>query len=167
MRDHIFSPFVRLALCLVLSCLVDTGARANPRLDSQVSGDVREGIRVFLMDGYLNGGIAQAGAYRDYYAPWLEKYWKRKNVPVSEVIADKKRFLRRWPQRDYRMIDDSLEIYRLFDDPDSYAVRFSYDFEARGRGRVSAGLGLAELLIRFKDGYPIIYRETGRVVRRY
>jgi hypothetical protein len=65
------------------------------------------------------------------------------------------------------MIEDSLQVFRLVDQPGFYAVRFEYDFEVHRRGKNRAGLGSSELLVRFDGDHPVIFGETGRVVKRY
>lgn len=142
-------------------------AAKEPRLSDDVAKPVSRAISLFLKQGYLNGSIAKAERYEDFYASRLEKYWNKRNVPLSYVIADKKRFLRRWPRRRYRIVKDSLLVYRLVDSPGVYAIRFDYDFDVRRRNARRSGLGSSELLLRFDGKKPVILRETGRVMKRY
>lgn len=157
------------AACLVflISFFPFNVAAVEPRLSDDVTEPVARAISRFLERGYLNGAIAKAAAYEDFYAARLERYWNKRDVPLSYVIADKKRFLRRWPRRRYDMIDGSLHMYRLLDQPGIYAVRFDYDFDVRRRGARRSGLGSSELLLRFDGQRMVILRETGRVMKRY
>ncbi len=155
-----------LVFCLFILAIFPSFAQ-QPRLSKDVPFEVQQRISNFLTQTYLSGFIAENDLYDVYYAPVLRRYWKQKNVPLRKVIADKKRHFKRWPYTSYRLKRDSLEIFRIIGKRDRYAVRFLYEFDAVRNDRARSGLGSSQLVLRFVNGTPKIYRETGRVLKRY
>ncbi len=156
-----------LLACLMIGVTLLPASAQPPRLIDDVPNQTYDLISDFITQTYLSGFIEENDLYNIYYAPRLEKYWKKRNVSIGQVIADKKRHFKRWPYTNYRLISDSLDILRISGQKNSYAIQFKYDFEAIRKEQVRSGQGSSQLLIRIVDGVPVIYRETGRVLKRY
>ncbi len=155
-----------LVIGLTLSLILTTVQAREPKLDANVSEEVYATLEYFVTDIYLSGHIAKKDLYEYYYAKRLKRYWKKRNVSRREVIADKKRHFRRWPYTSYRLIKGSMKVFRIVGEDNAYALQFDYNYEAERPGRTTSGRGRTEMLLRIENGLPIIYRETGRVLRR-
>ncbi len=151
---------------LALSLTIATVQAREPKLDANVSEEVYATLEYFVTDIYLSGHIAKKDLYEHYYAPRLKRYWNKRNVSRREVIADKKRHFKRWPYTSYRLIAGSMKIFRIVGQRDAYALQFDYNYDAERPGKTTSGRGRTEMLLRIQNGLPIIYRETGRVLRR-
>ena len=81
-----------------------------------------------------------------------------------QLVAEKKRFLRRWPERQYVPHRD---VAKSTCTGDVCNVRLPFDFSATSRARKthSEGTGILQLAIRFSAGRPAIVRENSRVTR--
>ena len=139
----------------------------KPVLDENVSEEIYELLTDFVTNTYLSGAIHKRRLYNVHYARRLKKYWKKKNVRRRFVIADKRRYLRRWPRYRYRMNPKTLQIFQIVGEQGSYALRFEYDYDLGAPGRYQTGVGRTEMLLRVIDGTPVIYREAGRVLKKY
>ncbi len=160
--------FMASLLGIALFSLISSNAFAQKiELDENIPDGMYEFLEEFLTKTYLSGYIAKKDLYRVYYANRLKKYWNQRNVPLRRVIADKKRHFARWPYTSYRLIDNTLSVYRIVGERNAYALRFDYNFNAERPGRQTSGIGRTEMLLRVIDGRPVIYREAGRVLKRY
>ncbi|MHB2165669.1 hypothetical protein [Alsobacter sp. R-9] len=83
----------------------------------------------------------------------------------ASLMREKVRFVRRWPERDYRPRQGDVTV-RCHPDGLSCRVSLLVDFDARGRGRTSSGVTTLDIDVRFVDGRPVIASETSRVVER-
>jgi hypothetical protein len=99
------------------------------------------------------------------YAPYVSYYDKR--VDHATVMRDKTRFVRRWPQRSYRLREDSLDISCDHTMGACMATGL-VDFECRSAERhaVSAGVARFYAGIWFRDEHPQIVAEQSDVVPR-
>jgi hypothetical protein len=81
-----------------------------------------------------------------------------------QLVAEKRRFVRRWPERQYVPRRDAAKSTCT---GDVCKVRFAFDFSATSRARKahSEGDGILELAIHFVGGRPYIVRESSRVTR--
>lgn len=162
-RSFIYSLF-----SIALLSFISSNANAQKiELDENIPQGMYEYLENFLTETYLSGYIEKKDLYRVYYAKRLKKYWNQRNVPLRRVIADKKRHFSRWPYTSYSMIDNTLSVYRIVGEQNAYALKFDYKFKAERPGRRTAGIGRTEMLLRVIDGTPVIYREAGRVLKRY
>jgi hypothetical protein len=90
-----------------------------------------------------------------------------KRRPLTSVVAEKRRFAKRWPRRDYRHRPEATQV-TCEDGVPRCTVRASFDFNASndGQSRRSEGLGEHELVLSFSSGRPIIVSEDSRVIIR-
>jgi hypothetical protein len=85
----------------------------------------------------------------------------------GSVLAEKRRFAQRWPDRAYRYRRDTTQVAC-----ESGGVRCTvwslFDFAAGNpdQGRRSRGIGEHELVVSFLSHKPVIVSETSRVLRR-
>jgi hypothetical protein len=90
-----------------------------------------------------------------------------KRMSFRELLAEKRRFAQRWPDRDYRYRPDTMNV-RCRADTDTCNVRSTFEFEAANLklGHRSRGVGAHELTVSFAGGRPVIIHETSRVLSR-
>ena len=88
-------------------------------------------------------------------------------VTLDAVIAEKRRFIERWPIRDYAAQPGSLHS-QCRGDGQFCTVEGLFTFQARDpvRGRSSTGRGVLELAIAFEGNRPVILSENSSVVSR-
>jgi hypothetical protein len=81
-----------------------------------------------------------------------------------QLVTEKERFVRRWPERQYVPRPDAAQSTCT---EDVCTVRVVFDFSATSRARKmhSEGDGVLELAINFVAGRPYIIRESSRVTR--
>jgi hypothetical protein len=84
----------------------------------------------------------------------------------ESVYAEKQRFAKRWPDRDYRHRPEITQV-ACESDGRSCTVWSLFDFWAANsrQGRHSQGLGEHELVVNFVGDRPMITSETSRVLR--
>ena len=148
--------------------LADTPAGAGPQTRfasaEPPSGDRAAAARD-LAKRYLAAvsgpGEAMVGAAPRFYGARVRFYGRP--ATLAAVIAEKRSFVRRWPERSY-----APRTIRTACDGDSCTVRAVVDFRAASpqRGAVSRGAAELVLEVRFSGARPVIVAETGRVLRR-
>ena len=86
---------------------------------------------------------------------------------LASVLAEKRRFAERWPNRDYRYRPGTTAVGCDAHGP--YCTVWAiFDFAATGPGglRRSVGIGEHELVVSFAGNTPAIVAENSRVLRR-
>jgi hypothetical protein len=83
------------------------------------------------------------------------------------LLNEKRRFVQRWPERQYRHRPDSMEV-ACDSETATCRVRSVFDFEAENprRRRRSRGVGALDLVISMKGHRPVIIAEDSEVLRR-
>ena len=145
------------------------GARARPASAEPVSAEPASGVRAAaaraLAAEYLaavsSPGEAMVGAAPRFYGARVRFYGRA--TTLAALIAQKRSFVRRWPQRRY-----AARTIRTACDAEGCTVRAIVDFHAAspGRGAVSRGAAELVLAVTFSGSRPVIAAETGRVLRR-
>jgi hypothetical protein len=84
---------------------------------------------------------------------------------VGSVLAEKRRFAERWPQRTYHYRPETTMV-ACESDAARCTVWAVFDFSAAapGRGRRSIGIGEHELVVSLSSRRPVIVSETSRVL---
>jgi hypothetical protein len=136
---------------------------------------------------YSSGRAAKAQAARDLALRYIE-LWSEPNrvsIPaaaafygqsvvfhgkrrdISSVIAEKRRFAQRWPDRSYHYRPGTTYV-GCESNGGSCTVWSIFDFSARAPGnhRQARGIGEHELVVSFAGGSPIIISENSRVLLR-
>ena len=86
---------------------------------------------------------------------------------IGSVLAEKRRFAERWPERTYRYRPETTMVACESDEA-RCTVWAIFDFSATGpgRGRRALGIGEHELVVSLSSGRPVIVSETSRVLHR-
>jgi hypothetical protein len=130
--------------------------------------DHAEAARQFLGD-YLSYWSRTNVVTRDsasaFYRPMVRFYGRP--ASLDDVIIEKRRFIDRWPIRDYVVQPETLHSQC---DPDRQICKvdglFSFTASDPPRRRISRGIGRLELGIAFDEERPVIISETSSVVSR-
>jgi hypothetical protein len=90
-----------------------------------------------------------------------------RSMSVGALLAEKRRFVQRWPNRDYRYRPGSMNVV-CESNRKSCIVRSTFDFDAANvrLGRRSRGVGTHELVVTFAGDRPVIVSENSQVLRR-
>jgi hypothetical protein len=97
------------------------------------------------------------------YASEVDYYGKR--LPRDAVLADKRRFVERWPERSYKIQPNSMNARC---DGSECVVAGNVEWETRSTERSAAASGLASftyILVDWGDTF-LIKGENGNVVQR-
>jgi hypothetical protein len=86
---------------------------------------------------------------------------------IGSVLAEKRRFAERWPQRTYHYRPETTMVACERDEA-RCTVWAVFDFSAAssGRGQRSLGIGEHELVVSLSGGKPVIVAEMSRVLQR-
>jgi hypothetical protein len=84
---------------------------------------------------------------------------------IGSVLAEKRRFVERWPQRTYQYRPETTMV-ACESDGARCTVWAVFDFSAAssGRGQRSLGIGEHEIVVSLLSGRPVIVSETSRVL---
>lgn len=118
---------------------------------------------------YLNSWSAPNAdaldATAELYAPRVLFHGRAMNV--RSLLKEKRRFVRRWPERQYRPREGTIQVACEPED-DVCAVQSLFDFSAANprRDRRSQGIAALQLVISFMDDHPVISAESSMVLGR-
>jgi hypothetical protein len=100
-----------------------------------------------------------------FYAPRV--IFHGRTLTPAALAEEKRRFLERWPERDYRARPDTIQV-NCDRSGQSCTVRSKFDFRAQNpsRRRWSQGSGTLELVVIFPEGRLAIASETSLVHKR-
>ena len=100
-----------------------------------------------------------------FYGPTVKFHGQKRTL--DSVVAEKRRFAERWPQRTYRYRPETTMV-ACESNGAQCTVWAIFDFSAAGpgRGRRALGIGEHELVVRISSGRPVIVSETSRVLHR-
>ena len=117
-------------------------------------------ITRYIADVYLPSGAGD-GAGKLAYEAQVSYYGK--TVSRATVLADKKRYVARWPRRAYRL--DPATVAVVPGTVGTYEATFEYAYEVSDGKRTSSGRGRTRLTLRPSGGTFVIAREDGEVIR--
>lgn len=120
-------------------------------------------LAYFVEWKYLGGESGATPLGADSYAEFVD-YYGRNSVPRSEVMRDKVRYYKRWPNRRYRMFRETLTMREL--SSGLFEVFFEYSFDVESDTRRSVGRGNASLLLQERRNDYMVLREAGDVLVR-
>ena len=118
---------------------------------------------------YLNLWSAQnrltLAAASSFYGPTVMFHGRERTL--GSVLAEKRRFTERWPQRSYRYRPETTMV-ACERSGSRCTVWAIFDFSATDDrdGRRSRGIGEHELVVSLSGGKPVIVAETSRVLQR-
>lgn len=125
---------------------------------------VAEIMAHFVVTFYLSGKSMSPAEIEQLYAPRV-RYFDGTELTRKAVIRDKLDYFKRWPDRTFSLVPDTMEVFR--DESDLVDVTFQYEFVVRSPKRTSRGRGHAKLTLDFTDPAGRIVREEGDVISRY
>lgn len=136
-----------------------TQTAAEPQakaLENAALAVVRELIE--QQDGNENLAISQVVAT---YASRVDYYGKLKDL--NEIAADKRKYFQRWPERGYRIRDDSIMVTCA---NERCMVSGTYDWIVRNVVRNKQARGAARFSYTLTTGaYPKVVAEGGEIIR--
>lgn len=90
-----------------------------------------------------------------------------KRMSFRALLAEKRRFVQRWPDRNYQYRPGTMKL-QCRSDGSTCTVQSSFDFEAANSklDRHARGVGTHELVVSFAGERPVIISESSRVMRR-
>jgi len=104
-------------------------------------------------------------AASSFYGPTVTFHGRERTL--ASVLAEKRRFTERWPQRTYRYRPETTMV-ACESDGALCTIWAIFDFSASepAQGRRSIGIGEHELVVSLSSGRPVIVSETSRVLHR-
>ena len=127
---------------------------------SSTAVDPTAEITRWVAEVYLPSG-AGGSVEALQYEPQVAYYGKRVERPV--VLADKRRYIARWPHRSYRLTPGTVRMAPAAGG--GHDVTFEYVFEVSDGKRTSAGRGRTRLSLRSAGTGFVIAREEGEVLK--
>jgi hypothetical protein len=124
-----------------------------------------EEFTVTYLDYWSGADSAALDAAPHFYAPQV--IFHGRQMSARALVAEKRRFFRRWPERDYRVLPDTMRV-TCDPAPPVCTVRTTFAFTAsnpRSR-RLSQGTALLQLGVSFASGHPVIVFENSQVISR-
>jgi hypothetical protein len=137
------------------------------------AGDIRQNDRaqsardlaVRYLDVWSAPNHVALGSASSFYGSSVVFHGQRRSF--ASVLAEKRRFAERWPQRSYRYRPTTMQV-ACGAQVSHCTVRSLFDFSASDprRGRRSLGTGEHELVVSFASNRPAIAVENSRVLKR-
>jgi hypothetical protein len=147
-----------LIMLAVMTCAAPTLAWAQPEREVQAAQLTRA-----YLETWSSNGKASLSQVRQVYAPQVYFYGRR--LTHSALEAEKRRFLARWPSREYALRPDSVSV--------SCDSRFcvvsgilDWSAESVARGAVVRGVSSLVQTFDFSAPRPVVVAEYGVVIRQ-
>ncbi|HEX2555327.1 MAG TPA: hypothetical protein VHL98_16630 [Microvirga sp.] len=134
-----------------------------PRREQSAQARAAKELAIDYLDFWSDPNAVALEAHEEFYAPVIRYHGRE--VSGRALQEEKRRFARRWPEREYR---PRLDTMRTSCAGAFCTIRSTFDYRASdpNRGRTSAGTGVIELGVSFAGGQPVIVSETSSVLRR-
>ena len=136
-------------------------APPNPERDNE---EFLRRLGQFVVVSYLGHGKRDHENDPAIFAPRVI-YFNKGTISRDAVMAEKQTYYRRWPQRSFELIKDTLRLEKGADGLLTVTFRYVFDVtdgRQRRRGIAFSSLGVSE-----QDGRLIIAREDGGVEKRF
>jgi hypothetical protein len=132
---------------------------------STLSAQDAQAFAVDYLDLWSAPNRLSLAAASSFYGPTVMFHGRERTL--GSVLAEKRRFTERWPQRNYRYRPGTTMV-ACESDGSRCTVWAIFDFSAAGSGqdRRSRGIGEHELVVSLSGGKPVIVAETSRVLQR-
>jgi hypothetical protein len=135
-----------------------------PGSNRDLAGAARRFAAGYL-DFWSRNNSVTAETVADFYRPMVRFYGRL--VPIEAIVDEKRRFIARWPMRDYQALPNRMSVdCNPSGNLCEVATDFSFSAADPRRGRRTEGLGALELTVSFAEGRPLIARESSRVIRQ-
>ena len=151
---YLLSPSTRLA---------DLSAKPVATTDDRDAARLRDQLYRFIALEYLGHGMVDHRGRADLFAPQVN-YYKRGVIKRESVLVEKSNYYKRWPRRQFELIEDSFRAKPGPDD--TVEITFRYEFEVSNDKDSRRGTGFTTLGIGRIDGRFVITSEDGGVERR-
>jgi uncharacterized protein YecT (DUF1311 family) len=125
---------------------------------------IQDRLLGFVKNEFHRTAEMSADELRRTYASRVNYYGDRRKS-VSAIIRDKHKYAERWPDRAFRIHDDTFKVTEM-EAPGVFEVTYNYDFHVRGGDRQSKGYGVSTLLIDTSGESFVILGENGKVLKR-
>lgn len=137
---------------------------SDPRYAGWASAAQR--LTLDYLDSVSGPDSASIATARRFYAERVRRFGR--TVPLAAVVAEKRNFAQRWPERRYEAQAGATRT-ACSAAAASCLVRTIYDYRADAPARGARSQGTAELVleISFAGERPLIVSESSRVLRRY
>jgi hypothetical protein len=137
---------------------------SDPRYAGWASAAQR--LALDYLDSVSGPEAASMATARRFYAEGVRRFGR--TVPLAAVVAEKRNFAQRWPERRYEAQSGATRTACSAASA-SCLVRTVYDYRADAPARGARSQGTAELIleISFAGARPLIVSESSRVLRRY
>ena len=131
---------------------------AKPHFSSSM---VEVELEQFITQRYLGGDLADASHLRAIYNSEVDFYGNR-NMALEDVVADKLRYGRRWPEHHYELLASSLSIQAL--DDGYFQAFFNARFELANNDKSTKGVTAVQLGVFYENGRFRIHSENGQII---
>lgn len=143
----------------------DAQGAAKPRTRGSEQAAAAEELATAYLDYWSAPNAITLEATPEFYAPQVLFHGRQMNARA--LFEEKRRFVRRWPVREYHPRLDTMHT-TCDAAPPICTVRTMFDFTATSpqTGKVSQGTALLQLGVSFSAGRPMIIIESSRVTSR-
>jgi hypothetical protein len=164
-------PKITLAACLLLwapsTFAQATSARAPDGVATPdvAAPHVARNLAFAYLDVWSAPNRVTLASVSSFYGSTVTFHGR--TVPLGSMLAEKRRFAERWPNRAYRHRPETTQV-----SCEAGGARCTvwsiFDFSAGNsrQGRRSRGIGEHELVVSLSSGRPVIVSENSRVVLR-
>jgi hypothetical protein len=149
----------------------DAPTGSGPPVESKVQAEIRKRagetrrLAVNYLEHWSRVDEMSVEEVISFYAPSVRFYGK--NFRPEDVLEEKRRFIERWPIRDYAALPENMSVGCRADAGECrIETMFSYEAANPRTGRKSQGLGSLKLVVDFASGRPLITSESSRVLDR-
>jgi hypothetical protein len=139
------------------------GPRAWETNQSILRAQAAHALAVDYLDLWSAPNQLTLATVSSFYGPTVKFHGRERTL--DSVLAEKRRFAERWPQRTYSYRPETTTV-ACESDGASCTVWAIFDFSAAApaHGRRSLGIGEHELVVSLSSGRPVIVSETSRVL---
>lgn len=145
-------------------------ARPDRSPPSAATGDAQSGrseaarnLTIRYLQSWSAATDETLDATAEFYAPRV--LFHGRLVSLRNLMREKRRFIRRWPERRYRPLANTIQV-ACEAQGDDCAVQAIFEFSAANprRGRQTQGTGALQLVMSFVDNQPVIAAESSLVL---
>lgn len=166
--DGVFAPVARKRLA-ALRAPDDPAPKgdAGRRDDTDGNrGTLSQAAARDVVETFLGLGNLGADQIRRIYGEQVA-YYGSGTVPVDEVVRDKLRYFRRWPERIYTLDPATVRASRADRDGTRIEIAYEYEFQVRAPGRARNGRATGVLTVDVGGPALRIVGEAGEVIERW
>jgi hypothetical protein len=166
-RRHLVQGSARLYGAVMLAGVMSarrTLARDAERGDGLPREQLLKQLYHFVQVDYLGQGTVSRTASPEMYAPTVT-YFSRGEITRDQVLAEKRVYYSRWPNRVFEMVEGSLKGQAAGDDEVELFFRYSFDVSNSSDSR--RGIATATLRVALTGDRFVIRGEKGGIEKRY